>query len=128
MGEFKSSAKAYGVAKDQLRLRLALFEWAVKTVRPKTITVIKTGKIYMPRREAKQCEKGSEMVGGILFMVVGLCLHGDSAAEFRISMEDMVIIYAIRAAAHFYAVYYGANGALLKIKLRLYNCDMYECK
>ncbi len=72
VGEFKSSHVAYKAAKAQLVLRLALLEWAVMTVRPDTKSISKTGKVYMPKREARKLETRSERDKDLLVMVVGL--------------------------------------------------------
>ena len=72
VGEFKSSRGAYREAKAQLELRLALLEWAVMTVRPRTGQVSITGKVYMPKREARKVPRRSERAGNSLIMVVGL--------------------------------------------------------
>lgn len=72
VGEFKSSSGAYGVAKAQLELRLALLEWAVLTIREDTTQISLTGKVYMPEQEVRKLPKKSERAGNSLIMVVGL--------------------------------------------------------
>ena len=74
IGQFAVSHGAYRAAKAQLEARLALLEWALRSVGPDPTVkrVIKTGKVYMPAREARKLARRSESAGDLLIMVVGL--------------------------------------------------------
>eukprot|EP00197_Chlamydomonas_leiostraca_P004502 CAMPEP_0202860912 /NCGR_PEP_ID=MMETSP1391-20130828/2480_1 /ASSEMBLY_ACC=CAM_ASM_000867 /TAXON_ID=1034604 /ORGANISM="Chlamydomonas leiostraca, Strain SAG 11-49" /LENGTH=390 /DNA_ID=CAMNT_0049540199 /DNA_START=196 /DNA_END=1368 /DNA_ORIENTATION=- len=73
VGEIKSSVKQFGAGLQQLALRLALFEWALRTARPDLLSVTKTGKLYLPQYEAESVAPLYEVVPtGHLFMVVGI--------------------------------------------------------
>ena len=71
VGEFKSKAISYAAAKDRLKKALALYAWVVQVVRPQTTTVVKTGKVYMPKAEAAGRIR-HEIDGDILFVTVGV--------------------------------------------------------
>ena len=74
IGQFAISHGAYRAAKAHLEARLALLEWALRSVGPSPTVkrVIKTGKVYMPAREARKLERRSESAGDLLIMVVDL--------------------------------------------------------
>ena len=59
----------------RLRRRLALLEWALRTVQPNLLSLSKTGKVYLPLSEQRKCRPDS-MAGGTLIMTVGLTWSG----------------------------------------------------